>query len=364
MAKTKIQWTATWVDEMSPDRLALLKPLFRCSEDDGDEYNAQQRAALGGLPVRLPGFTFNGWIGCTRCSPGCEHCYAETMAKRAPNLVYGPAPGAPRASRAHLPVWGPKAPRRVTSASYWQQPLRWNRLAAEAGVKLRVFCASLSDVFEDVAGSPVNDANTMQEWRERLWALMEATPNLIWLVLTKRTENVDDMVPRSWVLRSGHLAPAWPRNVWLGFSGENQEWFDRRWHHAQHLPAPVIFASLEPLLGPVVLPREFLARRCWPIIGGESGAHARPFDLEWPRAILRQCREWPEPVPAFVKQMGSRPVFSGVARPGEPAPLRLRDGHGHFEVLLDDPHGGDPAEWLADLRVREFPPERLTLDVG
>ena len=116
--------------------------------------------------------TWNPWIGCTKVSPGCDHCYAESYATR-----YGKT------------VWGPGQPRQLTSDANWKKPLKWNHEAMLTGTRPRVFCASLAEVFDN----EVNPA-----WRERLWAFIQATPNLDWLLLTKRIGNVAKMLPMDW----------------------------------------------------------------------------------------------------------------------------------------------------------------------
>lgn len=205
--------------------------------------------------------TFNPWWGCVRVSPACKHCYAETFAHRL-----------------GLEVWGKHSARRTLSDAYWRQPLGWNREAAGARVRPRVFCASMADVFEE--------RDDLDPLRERLWALIAATPNLDWLLLTKRPEHVGRMVP--W-------ARAWPHNVWLGTTGENQLWASRRLPQLVEYPARVRFVSCEPLLGPVDLTQWFNRSGeqrgvDWVIAGGESGHHARPTNPTWLRALRDQCR--------------------------------------------------------------------------
>ncbi|MEY5060411.1 MAG: hypothetical protein RIS45_332, partial [Planctomycetota bacterium] len=131
--------------------------------------------------------TFNPWMGCQRVSPGCERCYAETLVT----------------TRLRLPVWGPPktTERKRTAVANWRKPLAWDRAAAKAGKRARVFCASLADVFEDHPA--------VAPWRTELFALIEQTPHLDWQLLTKRPENLRKMLPTAW-LES-------PRpNVWLG----------------------------------------------------------------------------------------------------------------------------------------------------
>jgi hypothetical protein len=179
-----------------------------------------------------------------------------------------------------------------------------------------VFCASLADVFED--------RPELIEPRRRLAGLIRDTPHLDWLLLTKRPGNARRMIPEMWAAGAG-----WPRNYWVGASVEDQERADERIPELLEVPAPVLFLSIEPLLGPI----EFatLAGVSWVIVGGESGPKARPCDLGWIRSIIGQCRS--AGVAPFVKQLGGRPIG----------------------LRLTDRKGGEPAEWPEDLRVREFP---------
>lgn len=282
--------------------------------------------------------TFQPWIGCEKVSEGCKFCYAECS-----------TPARVSAHRG-LPLWGANAHRHITGESNWRLPLKWNREAARDGVRRRVFCASLADIFEEYRGP---DAAAVALAQSRLFALTEKTPNLLWLLLTKRPENVLPFVPDNWI------ADKWPSNVWLGFTAENQQRFDERWEHAKRIPAPVIFTSIEPQIGPVVLPADYLARgqRVWPFIGGESGPSARTFDLVWARNIINQCL--PAGVPAFMKQAGSRPYSSDKARdyPGRKVWMWGAKDTLEQKLLLDfaDKKGGDPEEWPEDLRVRQIP---------
>jgi protein gp37 len=206
--------------------------------------------------------TFNPWWGCTKVSPGCKYCYAEAWAKRT-----GAA------------VWGAKAPRRQLSDAYWSQPLAWNAAATRSGKRQRVFCASMADVFEDRRDLDGN--------RERLWKLIEATPQLDWLLLTKRPHNVRRLAP---------YGDHWPTNVWLGATAENQRWLDKRKAELCAIPAEIIFLSCEPLLGPLDFTpwideagRGMRRPVDWVITGGESGPHARAANPEWFASIRDQC---------------------------------------------------------------------------
>ena len=141
--------------------------------------------------------TFNPWTGCQKVSAGCTNCYAESWAKRS-----------------GVVKWGANGTRRKTSKSNWQQPIKWNREAQEAGERRRVFCASLADVFED--------RDDLVLWRHDLFDLIEETPHLDWLLLTKRPED-------AWLYLTGMYAGDAPLpNVWLGTSVEDQQRAEER----------------------------------------------------------------------------------------------------------------------------------------
>src|ERR1700675_2662026 len=177
--------------------------------------------------------TFNPWWGCQRVSPGCEHCYAETFAKRLGKKI-----------------WGPTADRRFFSDAHWNEPLKWAFAARREGVRRRVFCASMADVFED--------RHDLENQRERLWKLIKVTPDLDWLLLSKRPENFDKFLP--WGSRAiGHCharttcnwcSGPWS-NIWLGCTAEDQRRLDERSPILLDTPAAVRFISAEPLLGPL-----------------------------------------------------------------------------------------------------------------
>lgn len=288
--------------------------------------------------------TFNPWIGCTKVSPACDHCYAERLAT------------------ARLGVaWGPHAERRVTADSTWRQPLAWNRKAQREGKRARVFCASLADVFDNQAP---------ELWRAGLWDLIARTPHLDWLLLTKRPQNIAKMLPAGW--GAGHP------NVWLGTTVENQAEADRRIPELLDVPAKVHFLSCEPLLGPVDLTRVrvklseapkagktdfaidvlegwygaeggYPGRISWIITGGESGPGARPSHPDWFRALRDQCAE--AGVPFFFKQWGD---WSPQAPPGTPWHLTTTDMTIHMHRI-----GKKAAGALLDGREhREVPDAR------
>lgn len=221
--------------------------------------------------------TFNPWRGCTRVSEGCRNCYAETMSHRNPKV---------------LGEWGPNGRRVIAKEAYWRQPIAWNREAERAGERRRVFCASLADVFE--ANPQVTDA------RARLFELIERTPWLDWLLLTKRPENIEGMMPLQWFPPVGL-----PRNIWFGCTTENQDEFDARWPvmeaFARNWHPAIVFLSIEPLLGPMDIAHELQETDIgddypvwtrppdWIIVGGESGANARPMHVDWVRSLRDQC---------------------------------------------------------------------------
>ena len=284
--------------------------------------------------------THNEWIGCDKVSPACKNCYAEELMDH-------------RFGRVN---WGKGQPRSLTTLKNRNKPFAWDRQAAAAGTKIKVFCSSLSDVFDDDKTSPLD------EWRKGLFEKIEKTPNLYWLLLTKRPQNVMDMVPASW--RSG-----FPEHVWLGASAENQEWLEKRMKHMREIPVSVRFLSCEPLLGPLDFGQWLGDHDChacgkrfwgdsvrdrfiksvdftdhggesaldtcphcgydnvdeedatvgfdnleneinWIIAGGESGKFFRPMNMDWVRSIRDQCVS--AKVPFFLKQT------SGVKPEAEP----------------------------------------------
>jgi len=257
--------------------------------------------------------TFNPWWGCVRVSPACAHCYADSFARRVGHQL-----------------WGPDAPRRFFGDAHWAEPLRWNREAERAGERKRVFCASMADVFER--------RPELIPWRARLWKLIDDTPWLDWLLLTKRPHNAPAMVP--WRQR-------WPRNVWFGTTIENQHWAEKRLPDLQAVDAVVHFVSCEPLLGPLAL-RHRLRSLQWVIAGGESGHQPRLMHPAWVRSLRDQCQEagvpfhfkqWGEWAPAIDGGAGAQRVLPGPAgeatvlqRLGKRSAGRLLDGRTWDEV--------------------------------
>jgi len=243
----------------------------------------------------IVGYTFNIWWGCCKVSQECTHCYAEGIARRYSHQVWGPAA---------------TTPRRFFGPEHWRDPLHWNTQAAREGHHRNVFCASMADVFEDHP--------EVGEARAHLWRLIEQTPWLNWLLLTKRPEQIGRFSP--WTAHSN-----WPDNVWLGTSIGLQQHAAPRLNALVSHAVVVRFVSCEPLLGPLDL-TPWLPRLQWVICGGESGAHARPMWPAWARSLREQCGA--AGVPYFFKQWGGRHHAAGG---------RLLDGRTWDEMPPEGP---------------------------
>jgi len=266
--------------------------------------------------------TFNPWVGCTKVSPACDHCYAERLMDH----------------RMHTVRWGAGQPRKRTSSANWRKPLLWERehdaFELAHGRRRRVFCASLADVF---------DNEVEESWRLDLFWLIRKTPDLDWLLLTKRIGNARSMLAAAVC----QLDPAgeWPvplQNVWLGITVVNQVEADRDIPKLLELPAAKRFLSIEPMIAPIDLERPrpgpdmdqghgkmicqpwlIQSGIDWVICGGESGPHARPMHPDWVRSLRDQCAA--AGVPFHLKQITQR---------GRPVPME---------------------QWPEDLRIQEFP---------
>ncbi len=248
--------------------------------------------------------TFNGWWGCVKVSPACRFCYAEPWSVRWGN-----------------DIWGKRKPRRLFGAKHWAQPRTWNRRArAKHGRPLTVFCGSMKDVFEDHPMLPPE--------RAKLWPLIEETPDLRWMLTTKRPENAAAMVPEHW-MRDG-----WPGHVWLCVSAETQRFADERIPIAIDLPVNgVRFISAEPLLEPLDVSRYLGPGRIdWVITGGGSGQDHRRTELDW----IRGLRDQADALGALfhLKQLGQE-LANDLGAPGK---------------------GDDPNYWPEDLRRQDMPP--------
>lgn len=257
--------------------------------------------------------THNPIVGCARKNSACLNCYAEQYAER-----WG------------LAQWGVHGTRHITSDNNWKKPIKWQKDAEKKGIRQRVFCASLSDVMED---HPV-----WLQVRDRLWDLIERTPNLDWMLLTKRPENYERFIPDKWKAEG-----SFPKNVWLGATIANQKDHDSFMPHlygfCKKHNVPVMFISMEPLLGPITFTDEVLEMSnllC--LIGGESGhvSKIRKLDLTHVRHIINQLKEHPG-AHIFFKQLGTI-----LAKE-----FKLKDSKG--ETLDEYPQHLD---WL---RVRRMP---------
>lgn len=359
--------------------------------------------------------TMNPWRGCTKIADGCTNCYADTLSKRNPSV---------------LGIWGPNGTRVKAADAHWKLPVKWNREAecncgaagrgdrecafcAGGCQRPRVFCASLADIFEDWSGDYVRESHgcilfrchkcqtdsagnycgkcgnecgatylSLDDLRRDLFALIDATPYLDWLLLTKRPENICSMWPFE-AHRTGSTVSTivYRPNVWLLTSIATQADADKNIPELLKCRdlVPVLGVSAEPLVGPVNLgpwmaePTPDSYRLLskfygadgfdesgsqperafklldpqpldWIIVGGESGHGARPCSIAWVRSIIEQCKA--AGVPIFCKQLGASPVW-------EPTEFHA-DIEGGL-LNLKDKKGGDWNEWAADLRVRDFP---------
>jgi protein gp37 len=266
--------------------------------------------------------TFSPWLGCTPISAACDHCYAAAMGKR-----FG------------WPAYQAGVPRRRTAAANWKAPLRWQRQAAAAGKRLRVF-PSLCDPF---------DSEVPHDWQTDFLDLVEATPDLDWLLLTKRPK----LAGEAFSFREFGA----PANVALGVTAENQAMADLRIPQLLAIPGVRLrFLSIEPMLGPVDLRSlpgptptvklDALAGRMgvlrlvhdaaigWIIAGGESGAGARPTHPAWIRSLRDQCAA--AGVPFFFKQWG------------EWAPSEVVTVDQPVKGRIDPESVGDPKHWPVD----------------
>lgn len=241
--------------------------------------------------------TFNGWWGCVKVSPACTNCYAATFS-----------------NRYKFDLWGLDKERRFFGEKHWNEPLKWNKIAEKEKVRKRVFCGSMMDIAEDREDIIVP--------RKRIFDLVEKTPWLDWLFLSKRPENYVNVLPVEW------LENPMP-NVWLGTTVENDKYLWRA-DELLKVNAAIHFLSVEPLLGPLDLTRylvkvikdfspthlsmgrtgigiggyinEFRPRIDWVIVGGESGHSARPMHPDWVHSLKSQCER--SNVPFFFKQWG------------------------------------------------------------
>ena len=224
--------------------------------------------------------TFSPWRGCTKVSDGCKFCYADASY------------GAKIKGKTGLPIWGPTAAREAAAESYWNEPKKWLRDWKEER-RMRIFCASLADVFEGPETCQDPAAwKVVTEGRKRLFGLIEDTPEIDWQLLTKRPERIMEYVPDGWTRQ-------FPDNVWMGTSIEDQRVVGRAAELCA-VPAVVRWLSVEPLIGPLDL--SGYPALDWIVVGGESGENARPMHPDWARS-LRDAARLAE-VAFFMKQWG------------------------------------------------------------
>jgi len=343
---------------------------------------------MGKTSIAWTNDRWNPVTGRSKVSAGCKHCYAEVGANRFWATQY------PRVSErvsmidaaGYPAVETMTRPRVFTDVQCHEdrldQPLRWKKPR-----KLSV--NSMSDLFhEDVPDAFIDRVFAVMAWSS--WHTFQ--------ILTKRAERMKDYRPSC---SCGGVQPptcvgvyehpedppsfgcddccghgnedgccktvSFPLpNVWLGVSVENRAWKSRVIPHLVSTPAAVRFVSVEPLLedlGDISdwFPREREVSQTqsvwingvnWIIVGGESGPKSRPLDVAWARSIVKQCQA--AGLPVFVKQLGANPTTAQTGYQGYNG-RRLPD---RMSLSLRDAKGGDPHEWPADLRVREFPEAR------
>lgn len=291
--------------------------------------------------------SWNPVRGCSRVSPGCENCYAERQAARFSG------PGQPYEGLVRMGKQGPHWTGVVrVIREHLEDPLRWSK-------PRRIFVNSMSDVFhESLTDYQIaNIFSVMETARGRGHTFQILTKRAArmreWVAEWARKIDYADDSGRGYLGRYGH--------VWLGVSVEDQERADERLPELVRTPAAVRFVSYEPALEPVDFSRYLLPTHLeghmattgvhWVIVGGESGPGARPFEVEWARTTIAQCKA--AGVACFVKQMGRAPSMLGIPVRFE---LACSDGEpGWVEGKLRDAHGGDWDEWPPAFRVREFP---------
>ncbi len=207
--------------------------------------------------------TWNPVTGCTKVSPGCDHCYAETFAER-----FRGVPGHPFEQGFDLRLW----PGRLNLPLTWKQP-RF------------IFVNSMSDLFHP---------DVPDQFIEGVFETMLRADWHVFQVLTKR--------PARMLRWTSPRYKSLPRHIWLGITVESDA-FKGRIRQLQETPAKVRFLSLEPLIAPIFLDASYLKEIHWVIVGGESGHSARPMKAQWVYDIRGQCQR--NGVPFFFKQWGA-----------------------------------------------------------
>lgn len=313
-------------------------------------------------------YNWNFLRGCSRVSSGCVNCYAESVAARFSGIDD---------KGKKLPYFGLAQmvngkPRWTGEISFHEdilmEPLRWKK-------PRKVFVNSMSDLFHE---------KVTDEMLDKAFAVMALTPQHTYQILTKRPERMKAyfngeararIASRAWAndhrLRKTPVdfiakdSPMpWPLpNVWLGVSVEDQKTADERIPLLLETPAAVRWISAEPLLGPIELHNYFYTRYemsglhheteklDWVVVGGESGPGARPFDIQWARDIIAQCKA--AGVPVFVKQLGANFIDAENGIGG--FQTKTPEEYGPLHRRLKSKKGGDMSEWPENLRIREFP---------
>lgn len=311
---------------------------------------------MGDTSIQWTDKTWNPTRGCSRVSPGCEHCYAEQIAYRfagdkrttsvGTRTGHQPFTGFAKIVNGH-PAWTGKV---ELIESKLTEPLHWKK-------PQRIFVNSMSDLFHEALPDEAID---------RVFAVMALCPQHTFQVLTKRAERMLCYMEsrrassRFWKAaclagwtfdfrspldgKEYSLLPFPLPNVWLGVSVEDQQRADERIPLLLQTPAAVRFVSYEPALGPVnflAVPDRWKGKGTgidWIICGGESGPGARRFDLEWMRSAVVQCKAAGTAI--FCKQIGSNPYWAGY-------PLG--------RAAVGDSKGGDMETWPEWARIRQFP---------
>lgn len=348
--------------------------------------------------------TWNPIRGCSRVSPGCEHCYAEGVAARFSGEGQ-PYEGLAKFSAKRLPQWTGDV---RFIREHLEDPIRWAR-------PRRIFTNSMSDLFHEelpvkkiaaiLGVIALASHHTFQVLTKRPQRALDVLNSLTLddivnaaidedvVVTSAQSKRIGKLVPPSSPYSAKSSAPLWPLpNLHIGVTAEDQKRADERIPILLKIPATVRFVSVEPQIERVVLREEWLLGafdRCpdennptvpgdgdpcdgcpaipndgargggarggdvcgairgpkidWVICGGESGHHARPFDLAWARALRDECGH--AGVAFFMKQIGAKPRFDGFDRPHHRYPIR-------------DRAGAEPSEWPADLRIQKFPETR------
>jgi protein gp37 len=338
---------------------------------------------MGDTKIEWTDRTWNPVRGCSRVSPGCDHCYAMGQAHRFDTVSEkSPYHGLTTIRRGKVDWTGVARfiPEQLGA------PLRWRK-------PQRIFVNSMSDLFHE---------SLSNEEIAAVFGVMAGCPQHTFQVLTKRPKRATEWF--KWIATEEHqdggpgaatvcgiqaanygasvdylgLRDAWPLpNVHLGVSAEDQETYNARVPVLVHqCPAALHWVSLEPQLGPIKLRGTGHLHLGWVVQGGESGPGARPFDVAWAHSMLDECAE--SGIPYFMKQLGAKAIDSTLrdvfgygyvhytGTPDDPRVIEAQKRHDYRVVphdvsrLLarDRRKGGDTSEWPEALRVRQFPETR------